>query len=477
MIKKLFKALVLSLTLLTMSFSAVSISGQAGPEMTKKEAGGTTMNGWSVDFSNGASGSSNTNDGFINIDVVSAGTSDWHAKLAKYGTSAVAGKIYTMTMVMKASTAIKANYRIVDQTNGKDSSTWWMDITTSFAAYSQSYAPTSNSSNVEYLLQFGGDSGWPANLAGNFSITIEKITIETKTPSALYSENFTSGTGGYSDTYSDGAAGSLSSPSANLVHTITNYGAGNSWNIHLVKNTGLNLTNGTLYRFDMDVSVTASQNFEACFEDSRLSWEYRAGFNNGTWNTGTTHYTYIFTASTDLTGLHLHFQLGQTGTSNAITIDNVAFSNYVSTFEETRPGYYVSEFAEVLAGYDTCSASETTGYNAAPTLKATYFDKLLDSPNLSTTYVTDYAYNLGDGTDPKTPNAVTVDVKWVAMVLMYNANNGSNPDIALAGNTGVSSNVTLFGGSNISVVLIIAVLGINALVVYYLASRRKPVER
>ncbi len=472
--KKLFKALMLSLSMFTMmSIGVAQMASSQGPEIVKKEAGGTDWNGWNADFSNGATGSKSIVGGLMTVSVTTAGTSDWHAKLAKYGTSAVAGGSYTITMVMKASKAIKANYIINDVTNGVNSATWWMDISTSFASYSRTYDPTANSSNVEYLLQVGGDSGWPSNVAGDFVITIEKIVISATTPHALFTENFSGGTGGFVDTYSDGAAGSLSSPSSNLVHNITSFGAGNIWNVQTYKNTGLNLTNGTRYRFDMDVSVTSSQAFEACFEDYRMSWEYRAGFNNGSWSTGTTHYSHVFTASTDLTGLYLHFQLGQASSASTITIDNVVFSDYVTTVDETRPGYYASEFATVLGSYDTCVASAETGYLAAPTLKANYYDKLIDASNLSTTYVTDYAYNLGEGTDPKTANAVTADVKWVAMVMMYNANNGGDPDLSLAGVAPTVEETSLFATTDFSTIIIIFVLGFNAIALYYFASKRK----
>lgn len=429
--KKRFKKLLIGLSLIAMGWSSVSATSNHFTDVRKLLSGGTGLNGWTSDFNNGAAGTVTTGS-MIVIDVTAAGTADWHAKFCKYATSVTGGNQYTLTFVMYATSAIKANY-IVNNAAAVWSpyaGTWDMPISTSRASYTLNYTPSASSANVELLFQFGGN--WSENRAGPFTIYIEKIILETKTPTIAFSDDLTAGTSGWTNAFSDGAAGSITNPSSNLVQNITSYGANNVWNVHLYKNTGIALTSGGLYRLEMDISVTASQYFEACFEDSAMSWEKRAGFNNGTWNTSTTHYSYTFTASTDIPSLFLHFQLGQAGSSNTLTIDNVQIYAYPSTFDETRVGYYASEFATVLGNYDTCVANAETGFLAAPTLKTNYFDKLIDASNLSSVYVTDYAYNAGEGTDPKTLNAVRADIKFAAMVAMYNANNGSNPDISYA---------------------------------------------
>jgi hypothetical protein len=239
-------------------------------------------------------------------------------------------------------------------------------------------------------------------------------------------------------------------------------------------NTGEAITSGTKYQLSFDVTVVNAQNYEIAFEDSRLSWEYRAGFNSGSWAAGSHSYRYIFTASTSFDEMYLHFMFGQAGSTNTISMDNVVFSQLSwSSVTEVRPGYYVSEFGDILEETETCEADPETGYGYmdVPMLKSTYYDKLLDSSNMASTLIADYDYVYGQGAGEKVADAVTVEAKWAMLVDMYNLNNGVEPDIELL--PMIEESLTKTNGTMVA--LMLSLLGVGTLA-YFLSSKRRLVK-
>ena len=59
----------------------------------------------------------------------------------------------------------------------------------------------------------------------------------------------------------------------------------------------------------------------------------------------------------------------------------------------TSNGFNAGQLAAILAKYNTCSDSNTYGYNAYPQLKKNFFDKCADNVLTSTTTLADYDYD------------------------------------------------------------------------------------
>ena len=429
------------------------------------------LNNWDYDFNNGASGSVTTSGAYIVIDVDTAGTSDWHAKLARYGQTATPDYQYRWTVRAKASTPVKANFLVQPGL----ASGWNINIGTSFSDFTYVFIPGSTLTNVEYLFQFGGN--WDENkVAGGFQITIESLKIERFAFTQLFLQDFASGLGNFVSTEDTPADVTLSHDAANerLSYQIHSYHTSSQpWYLRLQSgSTGVNVTTGVTYRLDMDIALTGAKEYELGIEDYRYSWEFRAGFSSGQLPSSITHTYMPFVASQSLTDVRINFQLGQyvTGISDSlqtIYLDNVrlsVLSETVDSTDETRVGKFTSEFATELANYDTC-VSGATGYDAVPTLKANFYDRLFNPEAMTTTMVTDYTYTYGEGSGEKTASAVSVYDKWVKMVEMYNANNGASPDITLLGAT--PSVATFRSNQTLSLIVLISLASVTSLSAYY----------
>ncbi|HOJ44861.1 MAG TPA: hypothetical protein PK340_02315 [Bacilli bacterium] len=432
--KRVSKMLFGLTTLLAMSLS-VGLSSTRAVETAA--AGGTGLEGWELNLAEGATGSLSTSTGFIVADITNPGTAGLHVKLANYGETLNEGESYSLTIRAKASKTITADF-IVNNAPGWNTmaENRSVSIGTSFQNITANFTAYANETDVEYLFEFGNNSSWGTN-TGSYVLTIEKITLDVQEPSAMFSDDFSSGLGSnWYTRYSDNATGNLSVIDGALVQEITSYGAGHVWIIGPYVNTDVDITQGEKYIFRFNVSVTYAQNYEVTFEDYRLSHEYRAGFSSGSWTAGSHTYVHIFDASTSLTDVYVSFALGQSSgtTPNSITFDNMVLSSYTEASYETRPGYYVSEFGAQLELAETCVADPESGYGYmdVPTLKTTYYDKLLDIENLGLVSIQDYDYIYGQGSGEKVAAAVTVEAKWLMMVAMYNANNGELPDVTLA---------------------------------------------
>lgn len=436
------------------------------------------LNNWDYDFSNGASGSVSTTGAYIVIDVDAAGGADWHAKLARYSQTVSPDYQYRWTVRAKASTPIKANF-IVNP--GELASGWNVVIGTSFNSFTHAFIPGSTLNNVEYLFQFGGN--WDENkVAGGFQITIESLKIERFAFTQLFIQDFSSGLGNFVSTEEAPADATLSHDATNerLSYQIHSYNvASEAWRLRLQSgSTGVNVTQGVIYRFDADIALTGAKNYELGIEDYRYDWQYRAGFADGQLAASTTHIYMPFAAAQSLNDIHVNFQLGQyvadvSDSSQTIYLDNVrlsVLSDTVDSTDETRVGKFTAEFATELADYDTCASGEN-GYDAVPTLKANFYDRLLDPEAMSTTMVTDYDYTFGEGSGEKVSNAVSVYNKWVKMVEMYNANNGENPDITLFGATPPVASFRFT--KTISSIVIISVVSITSLSAYYFLKSKR----
>lgn len=468
--KKLSKILLTFSTLL-----AISLGFGLRPtnEVDTAAVGGTDLQGWELNLAEGATGSLSTSTGFIVADITNPGADGWHVKLANYGETLNEGDVYSLTIRAKASKTITADF-IVNNAPGWNpmAENRTISIGTSFQNITANFTAYANETDVEYLFEFGNKSSWGTN-TGSYVLTIEKITLDVLEPSSMFSDDFASGLGSnWYTRYWDNATGNLTVVDGALVQEITSYGDGHVWIVGPYVSTGVDIMQDEKYIFRFNVSVTYSQNYEVTFEDSRLSHEYRAGFSSGSWAAGSHTYVHIFDASTSLTDMYIRFALGQSSgtTPNTITFDNMVFSSYTEASYETRPGYYVSEFGTQLEVAETCVADPETGYGYmdVPTLKATYYDKLLDIENLGLVSIQDYDYVYGQGSGDKVSAAVTVEAKWLMMVAMYNANNGELPDITLSPVSPLSS--AKFDFSIVWVSLVTFGLGISS---FFAFSRKR----
>lgn len=445
-----------NLSTILCSVAVVLAAGIVGTSISQKDvtpldaAGGTGLDGWilAVDTGAGASASLTSDEGFIEIDVTNSGSEGFHVKFVKEDNSLSKGDRYNLMMRVKASKDIKANFIVNNKPdwNPMDGE-WGLSIGTSFADHSLDFEAFANESDVDYLFEFG--NGWTEN-TGAYVLTIEKIILTPYEATAQYFDDFSDGTvDSWTTTYDSPAAASISVVGQALQMDITSYyGNSEAWRIHLHDNTEYAVTSGLLYQVTFDVTVTNTQNFEMAVEDDRLDWKYRAGFNSGSWDSGSHSYQFTFTAEQSLSDVRIHLMLNQniSGiTSNTLTIDNVALSTFIAgTPTEVRPGYYVSEFvSEVLDDAETCIADPLTGfgYMDVPDLYTNYYVKLIDSDNMATEMVDDYNYTAGEGSDPKTSDLINAQTKWEAMVAMYNANNGTDEDILLTSTIDASPKV------------------------------------
>ena len=295
-------------------------------------AGEVDLDGWQANFSDGASGVMEARAGRLVFQVDALGTADYHAKLYKVDVAAVVGTEYELIITMSSSVASKLHFIINNASLGWSPAggIWNLEVSTTPTEYSIKYTVDADTTQIEYLLQMGGD----LNTAG-FELYIDQVelvtSVGTETPADLVVDDFTTDANeaDWGIAESEAATSSLDVTGGSLVYTIANYDTeGKPWNINLYNNTGINLENGKKYQLTFDVSVVNDQFFELCFENSAMDWQIRAGFNNGTF-TGTSTFTYTFFASMDITGLYIKLALGQGTGSNVVTIDNFSFVELV----------------------------------------------------------------------------------------------------------------------------------------------------
>lgn len=292
------------------------------------------LDGWEAGFAEGAAGTMTASQGRLVFDIDAIGTSDWHAKFFKVGVEALAGAEYELIVTMSASVPAKMHYIVNNAALGwsPEAGTWNLEIGTSPAAYSLKYDVDADSTQIEYLLQMGGD----LNLAG-FELYIDRIEVVTTTGSETESEvvNFDfadqTGISNWGIAQHETATSNVAIADGKLNYTITNYATeGQPWNMNLYYNTGYDLVNGKKYKLTFDYTVAQDQFFELCFEDSTMDWQVRAGFNNGTL-TGSGSFSYTFFASMDITGLYIKWALGRPSATgaNVLAIDNFRFIELV----------------------------------------------------------------------------------------------------------------------------------------------------
>jgi hypothetical protein len=327
------------------------------------DAGEVDLGGWQASFSDGATGLMEARDGRLVMDVDTLGTSDYHAKLFQVGVSAVVGTEYELKITMSASVNAKLHFIINNAANGWSplGGIWNLELTTAPTVYSIKYSVETETNQIEYLLQMGGD----LNVAG-FELYIDQIelvtSVGTETPNTLVEDDFATDANeaSWGIAQDAAAASSLDVTGGAMVYTISTYTAeAKPWNINLYLNTGINLENGKKYQLTFDVTVTQNQFFELCFEDHTMDWQVRAAFKNGTLS-GTQTVEHTFFASMDITGLYLKLALGEGSGTNTITIDNLHLVELVGdkTTESTFKTFTVDN---TDAEWDTYNAEGGVG--------------------------------------------------------------------------------------------------------------------
>ncbi len=291
------------------------------------------LDGWTATFSDGATGLMEVAAGRLVFTVTERGGADYHAKLTKVGVEALAACEYELKITMSASVAGAKLHWIVNNAAlgwSPAGGIWNLELSTTPTVYSIKYTVAADSTQIEWLLQMGGD----LNAAG-FDLYVDKIELlvstGTETPSELLADDFATDAneGDWGISQNEAASSALDVTGGALVYTIANYAPeGAPWNINLWLNTGIDLVNGKKYQLTFDVTVAQDQFYELCFENVALDWQIRAGFKNGTFS-GTQTVEHTFYAGMDITGLYIKLALGQGTGTNTITIDNVRFVELV----------------------------------------------------------------------------------------------------------------------------------------------------
>ena len=114
--------------------------------------------------------------------------------------------------------------------------------------------------------------------------------------------------------------------------------------------------------------------------------------------------------------------------NSGVTWDGQASRNSRNASIGTTNGFNASELSTILAGYNTCDATNTYGYNAYPQLKKNFFDKCQASVLSSTSTLQDYDYaayvtngKSYDGINKDSTSRIVDKIAW--MKAMFEANN------------------------------------------------------
>ncbi|MFA5006551.1 MAG: hypothetical protein WC509_03675 [Candidatus Izemoplasmatales bacterium] len=322
------------------------------------------LDGWTATFSDGATGLMEVAAGRLVFQVVDRGTADYHAKLTKVGVEALAAAEYELKITMSASVAgAKLHWIVNDASQGWSPAggIWNLELTTTPAVYSIKYTVAADTTQIEWLLQMGGD----LNPAG-FDLYVDKVELlistGTETESVLLADDFATDAheAEWGITQDAAASSTLDVTGGEMVYTIANYAPeGAPWNMNLWLNTGIDLVSGSKYKLSFDVTVQNDQFYELCFEDQTLDWQVRAGFKNGTFS-GTQTVEHTFYAGMAITGLYIKLALGQGTTSNVVAIDNIRFVELVgdkTTETVTKTFSPITEDSE----WDTYNAAGGVG--------------------------------------------------------------------------------------------------------------------
>jgi hypothetical protein len=141
----------------------------------------------------------------------------------------------------------------------------------------------------------------------------------------LLDENFLSAESWGKTTF-DGASATLTVADGALSLDMSYASNNNPWTLNLFRNTGQRILRNEMYKVIIDIETEKNQFYELCIEDSRLDWQVRAGFKDGTLTAGTSTIEFTFKASIAIDNVFIKLALGRgSAATNVIKLTRFTF--------------------------------------------------------------------------------------------------------------------------------------------------------
>lgn len=141
----------------------------------------------------------------------------------------------------------------------------------------------------------------------------------------LLDENFLSAESWGKTTF-DGASATLTVADGALLLDMSYASNNNPWTLNLFRNTGQRILRNEMYKVIIDIETEKNQFYELCIEDSRLDWQVRAGFKDGTLTAGTSTIEFTFKASIAIDNVFIKLALGRgSAATNVIKLTRFTF--------------------------------------------------------------------------------------------------------------------------------------------------------
>ncbi|OQA78408.1 MAG: Carbohydrate binding domain protein [Tenericutes bacterium ADurb.Bin239] len=141
----------------------------------------------------------------------------------------------------------------------------------------------------------------------------------------LLDENFLSAESWGKTTF-DGASATLTVADGALSLDMSYASNNNPWTLNLFRNTGQRILRNEMYKVIIDIETEKNQFYELCIEDSRLDWQVRAGFKDGTLTAGTSTIEFTFKASIAIDNIFIKLALGRgSAATNVIKLTRFTF--------------------------------------------------------------------------------------------------------------------------------------------------------
>ncbi|MGI6735623.1 MAG: immunoglobulin-like domain-containing protein [Bacilli bacterium] len=141
----------------------------------------------------------------------------------------------------------------------------------------------------------------------------------------LLDENFLSAESWGKTTF-DGASATLTVADEALSLDMSYASNNNPWTLNLFRNTGQRILRNEMYKVIIDIETEKNQFYELCIEDSRLDWQVRAGFKDGTLTAGTSTIEFTFKASIAIDNVFIKLALGRgSAATNVIKLTRFTF--------------------------------------------------------------------------------------------------------------------------------------------------------
>jgi hypothetical protein len=141
----------------------------------------------------------------------------------------------------------------------------------------------------------------------------------------LLDENFLSAESWGKTTF-DGASATLTVADEALSLDMSYASNNNPWTLNLFRNTGQRILRNEMYKVIIDIETEKNQFYELCIEDSRLDWQVRAGFKDGTLTAGTSTIEFTFNSSIAIDNVFIKLALGRgSAATNVIKLTRFTF--------------------------------------------------------------------------------------------------------------------------------------------------------